>query len=106
MNVDGWKAERIDQFDIRLTAPDGESWCIRFADNNDGFYHFVWRLAVAAADGVKFGCHCDLEHGIEPDGCVLDENRPDDCNYARILLREGKGKKDCKEWRMIEVKND
>lgn len=25
---------------------------------------------------VRYGCHCDLEPGMEPDGCVLDENCP------------------------------
>ena len=48
------------------------------------------------------GCHCDLEDGQWPDGCVFDENRIEDCVYARKLHREGKGRNDCKEWRQIE----
>lgn len=41
-----------------------------------------------------WGCHCDLDEGQEPDGCVLDENRPQDCVYAN----RGGNKKDCKYW--------
>lgn len=47
----------------------------------------------------KWGCHCDLEEGQEPDGCVIDEGRPSECFFAQRLLNAGKGRDDCEEWR-------
>lgn len=45
----------------------------------------------------KYGCHCDLEEGTEPDGCVLDYGKPEDCVYARL-----RGSKDkCEYWKQI-----
>lgn len=40
-----WKAERIDDYEIRVTSPEGESWRLRSADSNDSFNNFIWRLA-------------------------------------------------------------
>jgi hypothetical protein len=49
------------------------------------------------ADGVKFGCHCDLDEGEEPDECYIDLGRLDDCIYApRHRTREG-----CPYWREV-----
>ena len=44
------------------------------------------------------GCHCDLEPGQNPDGCVLDEGRPQDCVYAskKVLKQE------CEYWKPIQ----
>lgn len=50
----------------------------------------------------KYGCHCDLEEGMEPDGCVLDYGKPEDCVYAR--LRDSKDK--CEYWKPIQVHKD
>ena len=50
---------------------------------------------------VKYGCHCDLEPGDEPDGCVLDYSRPEDCRLAMALVAEGKTREDCREWRPV-----
>jgi hypothetical protein len=61
-------------------------------------------LRAALAEPVPHGCHVDLEEGMDPDGCVLDEGRPSKCIYARSLVREGKGKTDCEYWQPIEVK--
>jgi hypothetical protein len=52
---------------------------------------------------MKFGCHCDLEPGMPPDGCVLDDGLPELCAYARKLISEDKGKTDCPEWREIKI---
>lgn len=46
----------------------------------------------------KYGCHCDLEPGMEPDGCVLDDGRPQDCIYAKKGMR----KEQCEFWRAIK----
>ena len=52
---------------------------------------------------VRYGCHCDLDEGMVPDTCVLDEGSTHDCVYAGKLLREGKGKEQCSEWRPITL---
>lgn len=44
---EGWKAERIDEFEIRVTSPDGEAWRLRSADRNDMFNNFIFRWAEA-----------------------------------------------------------
>lgn len=50
----------------------------------------------------KYGCHCDLEDGMEPDGCVLDYGKPEDCVYARL-----RGSKDkCEYWKPIKFHKD
>jgi hypothetical protein len=64
----------------------------------------ITALKAALAQPVPHGCHVDLEEGMDPDGCVLDEGRPSNCIYARCLVREGKGKTDCEYWQPIEVK--
>ena len=49
---------------------------------------------------AKWGCHCELEEGQDPDGCVLDEGRPQDCTYARKEMR----KTECSYWRPVTFK--
>ena len=60
-------------------------------------------LRAALAASVPHGCHVDLDHGMKPDGCVLDDGRPENCIYAKRLLREGKDKTACEYWQPIEV---
>lgn len=58
-------------------------------------------LAEQADDkAVRYGCHCDLEPHMEPDGCVLDDGRPWDCVYAQ---RPGATKEGCEYWKPIVV---
>jgi hypothetical protein len=47
---------------------------------------------------VKYGCHCDLQPGQTPDGCVIDDNMPGLCDHAGKFLR----KEECPEWRPIK----
>ena len=61
-------------------------------------------LEAALATPAPHGCHVDLEDGVEPDGCVLDEGKPMNCIYAMRLHREGKDKTACEYWKPIEVK--
>lgn len=61
-------------------------------------------LCAALATPAPHGCHVDVEDGIEPDGCVLDEGKPEKCIYAKRLHREGKDKTACEYWQPIEVK--
>lgn len=53
--VTAWKAEQIDDFEIRVTSPEGESWRLRSADRNDIFNNFIWRWAqsMMTAKGDK-----------------------------------------------------
>ncbi|WP_018234428.1 hypothetical protein [Thioalkalivibrio thiocyanodenitrificans] len=46
---------------------------------------------------LERGGHCDLEEGQAPDGCVLDQDRAQDCVYARNL----ESKHQCEYWRPI-----
>jgi len=43
----------------------------------------------------KYGCHCDLEEGVNPDDCVIDLGRKDDCVYARNGIK----KEECPYWK-------
>lgn len=45
---------------------------------------------------LKYGCHCDLGPGEEPDGCVIDGSLGH-CRYAMGLAH----KEQCKYWRII-----
>ena len=49
---------------------------------------------------LKYGCHCDLEDGQEPDGCVIDSNRFCDCVYAKPNMR----KEQCEYWKIVTSK--
>ena len=51
------------------------------------------------AAGVRYGCHVDLEPGMEPDGCVIDDEGRFGCIFAhRHRTREG-----CAHWRRVEA---
>lgn len=54
-----------------------------------------------AENRLRHGCHCDLEDHQEPDGCVIDEGRPQDCIYAAEAGR----KERCEYWQIV-VPND
>ena len=43
------------------------------------------------------GCHCDLDPGMEPDGCVIDDGEPWNCIYAKDVEK----KERCKYWKII-----
>lgn len=47
--------------------------------------------------GKKYGCHCDLEDGMEPDGCVIDTDERHHCIYATHI----DVKEQCKYWTII-----
>ena len=44
---------------------------------------------------LQYGCHCDLEPHMNPDGCVIDQGRPQDCIYEKRGMR----KEQCRYWR-------
>ena len=35
----------------------------------------ITALRAALAQPVSHGCHVDVDHGMKPDGCVLDDGR-------------------------------
>lgn len=47
--------------------------------------------------GKVYGCHCDLEEGMEPDGCVIDSGERHHCIYAKDISV----KEQCEYWRVI-----
>ena len=36
----------------------------------------------ASLEPNKYGCYCELEPGESPDGCLIDEGRPYDCDWS------------------------
>jgi hypothetical protein len=55
----------------------------------------------AQAAGIKYGCHLELDEGMEPDGCVKDYGDNLGCVYAtRHKTREG-----CKYWLRVAEKD-
>jgi hypothetical protein len=47
---------------------------------------------------LRYGCHCDLEPGQNPDGCVIDDGLPMNCIYAKTGMR----KEQCLYWRIVK----
>ena len=55
-------------------------------------------------NGVEYGCHCDLEVGQRPDGCVLDYGEPSDCSLAQLPSgRQRRSKWTCYYWKPIRA---
>lgn len=47
--------------------------------------------------GKVYGCHCDLEEGMEPDGCVIDSGERHNCIHAKDIPV----KDQCSHWAVI-----
>jgi hypothetical protein len=57
---------------------------------------------VMQREGVKFGCHVELNVGELPDDCVKDYGADGDCIYAR----RHRTREACKYWQPVdEVKS-
>jgi hypothetical protein len=65
--------------------------------------HSVAGASSEASTTPPYGCHCDIENTVngEPDGCVFDGGRVEDCIYATILKRRGQGRDACEYWQPI-----
>lgn len=50
-------------------------------------------------DNIRYGCHCDLEDHMEPDGCVITDGRIADCVYAKKGMRP----EQCEYWRPVSI---
>ena len=46
---------------------------------------------------LKYGCHCDIYDGEEPDGCVIDTGEFGNCTLAE----RGGRKEQCEQWRIV-----
>lgn len=51
---------------------------------------------------IKFGCHCDLDPGQAPDGCVISEGEHHLCIYAKGRVRP----ESCEYWKPIDLSLD
>jgi len=91
-HIDTWAARQREQ------AYTDQMPRIRHLENERDLALKAARSAGDAVPAVKYGCHCDLEPHMEPDGCVLDEDRAEDCVYAR----RHKSKESCEYWQPIK----
>lgn len=70
----------------------------------DTFYQSLPEAVRLAFDNLgstaAWGCHCDLEEGQKPDGCVLDTGGYQDCVYAR----SADSKQKCQYWQPVQFK--
>jgi hypothetical protein len=87
-------------------APSGEGPLA--AEWKDKPHRLIYDLCkrVEALESKGFGCHCDLEPGMQPDGCVLLDGVADNCVYAQRLREEGKGPSACEYWRPIQLSDE
>jgi hypothetical protein len=56
------------------------------------------KMVIKNIPEPKWGCHCDLEPHMQPDGCVIDTNSYNDCIYAKKGMR----KEQCEYWQKIK----
>lgn len=63
------------------------------------------RASMNKTPEPMWGCHCDLEIGMKPDGCVIDEGRRQDCLYAYRNNNALARREDCEYWRPIIMAN-
>lgn len=70
---------------------------LRAVANRLGLYDAADALLViyGKMDTLRYGCHCDLEPNMQPDGCVIEEGGH--CVYAK----PGTRKEQCHYWKII-----
>lgn len=70
---------------------------LRAVANRLGLYDAADALLAiyGKLDTLRYGCHCDLEPGAQPDGCVIEEGGH--CTYAK----PGRRKEQCQYWKII-----
>lgn len=60
----------------------------------------VRRILNKQVPGVSYGCHCDLEPGMEPDDCVIERGSRHECVYSKSI----RVKEECDYWQPIVIK--
>jgi hypothetical protein len=53
------------------------------------------KLSACLSEHRKYGCHCALEPGMEPDGCILDDGKT--CAHAHAGMK----KEECEFWKPV-----
>lgn len=56
-------------------------------------------VATPVEPSERYGCHCDLAPGQEPDSCVIDQGHPEFCHHALA----GVVRDECSYWRPISM---
>lgn len=86
--------------DLCIDASD-KWWCEESVRQAQREAYEAGRAAGAAAgvdvDVKRYGCHCDLEPHMEPDGCVIGTELSGNCNYAKRHT----AKEQCVYWQPI-----
>lgn len=72
---------------------------LRLIANRLGFYDAADVISQWCKNlpKIEYGCYCDLEPDMKPDGCVIDEGSFQDCIFAEKDMR----KEQCKYWKII-----
>ena len=56
----------------------------------------IGTVKVMKVHQQKYGCHCELETGQTPGGCVIDASARHDCVHASRGIK----KEDCEYWKI------
>lgn len=86
--------------DLQTMENEVNAWRARFPQYE---YRPLDDCVALKLEYVRYGCHVDLGVGDKPDGCVFDSGDIEDCINARRLSEQGKGKRDCGEWKPIDA---
>lgn len=86
---------------IAEQATDREALAVALSKASAIIEMLVETIRPSSSVEVRHGCHCDLDPDSKPDGCVITDGRIGDCVRAMQLVREGKGKWSCSEWKPI-----
>lgn len=95
------KLSDLPKLDQRQDSLNDQLADLRRVANRLGMYDAadaMTQLFKAHADGrLRYGCHIDLDPGMEPDGCVIDEGLHGNCVHAKVGMR----KEQCDYWRLV-----
>jgi hypothetical protein len=80
--------------------PTGAQWMWKHNESLDRIEAAVNKRIknlTSQPSAVKYGCHADLDPGMEPDDCVISRNGFEDCIFAKPGMKP----EDCKYWKPI-----
>ena len=83
----------------RIWSGDDAMWGVNFDEPMAISGKPFIKIEQITTKPVRFGCHCDLEPDMQPDGCVLDYGKPQDCIHS-----DCGDKSKCPYWH--EIKED
>ena len=65
---------------------------LRLVANRLGMYDAADAISqlfdTKGLESLRYGCHCDLEPGMESDECVIDSGNFQNCFYAKEGMRK------------------